>query len=64
MTFLDYFKSVASQNLGEGCLSQLDLSHNLLSIVDKQRLADDWHSNCSGESSACLEHTLCLFTKQ
>jgi len=62
-TFCDCFKTVASQNFEEGCLRELDISHNLLSVEDKERLAEEWNSSCAGESSVCLENTLFVFTK-
>ena len=61
--FFDSFKTVASRKNAEGCLRELDLSHNLLSVEDKERLVEEWDSNCRGESLACVENTLCVFTK-
>lgn len=60
-TFFDSFRTLASQNLG--CLNKLDLSHNLLTVTDREQLADKWNSSCSEDNFACLENTLCMFTK-
>ena len=61
VTFFDSFRTLASQNLG--CLNKLDLSHNLLTVTDREQLADKWNSSCSEDNFACLENTLCMFTK-
>ena len=61
VTFFDSFRTLASHNLG--CLNKLDLSHNLLTVTDREQLADKWNSSCSEDNFACLENTLCMFTK-
>ena len=62
-TFFDSLKTIASQNIEEGCLRELNVSYNLLSIEDKEQLAEEWGESCTGESSVCLENSLCVLTK-
>ena len=62
-TFFDSLKTIASQNIEEGCLRELNISHNLLSIEDKEQLAEEWSESCTGETSVCLENSLCVLTK-
>jgi len=61
--FFDALKTLVCQNDGERCLTELDLSHNQISVVDKERLAVEWELKATGESSSCLKDNLCIFTK-
>ena len=61
--FFDALKPLICQNDGESSLTELDLSHNLISVVDKDRLREEWELNSTGESSSCLKDNLCIFTK-
>ena len=59
--FFEALKTLAFQN--NGTLTELDLSHNLISVVDKERLAEEWELNSTGESLSHLKDNLCIFTK-
>ncbi|XP_068698694.1 tonsoku-like protein isoform X1 [Montipora foliosa] len=60
-TFFDSLRTVASNS--DGCLKEVNMSYNNLSVEDKKTLEEDWQSCSSGESSVCLENSLCVFTK-
>lgn len=60
-TFFHSLRTVASNS--DGCLKEVNMSYNNLSVEDKQTLEEDWQSCSSGESSVCLENSLCVFTK-
>ena len=62
-TFLVALKTSVCQSDGESSLTELDLSHNLISAVDKERLAEDWELKSTGESLSYLKGHLCIFTK-
>lgn len=62
-SFFDALKTSISQRDRESCLTELDLSYNLISSVDKERLSEEWHLGYSGESLTCLTNNLCLLTK-
>lgn len=62
-TFFDVLKNLGCRNDGETSLTELDLSHNLISVVDKERLAEEWELISTGESLSCLKDNLCIFTK-
>jgi len=59
--FFEALKTLTFQN--NGSLTELDLSHNLISVVDKERLAEEWELNSTGESLSRLKDNLCIFTK-
>lgn len=61
-TFFYSLRTVASKN-SNGCLRELDLSHNSLNVEDKQGLEREWLLSCTGESFVSLENSFCLFTK-
>ena len=63
VTFFDALKSAVCQNDEDSSFTELDLSHNLLSAVDKERLVDEWELNSTGESLSCLKNNLCILTK-
>lgn len=63
VTFFDALGHTVSQIDGESSFAELDLSHNLISFVDKERLAKEWDLKSSGESSSCLQNNLCILTK-
>lgn len=62
-SFLNALKTAISQGDRECCLAELELSHNLISTVDKERLAEEWHIGYGGESLTYLKNNLCLLTK-
>lgn len=62
-SFFDALKTAISQGDRECCLAELELSHNLISTVDKERLAEEWHIGYGGEGLTCLKNNLCLLTK-
>ena len=62
-TFFDALKTAVSQSDRESSLAELDLSHNQISVVDKERLAEEWDLRCTGESLTCLKNNLCMLTK-
>ncbi|KAL9976144.1 hypothetical protein ACROYT_G013400 [Oculina patagonica] len=63
VTFFDALKSAVSQNDGESSFTELDLSHNLISGVDKERLAEEWDVKFAGENLSCVKNNLCILTK-
>lgn len=63
VSFFDALKSAVSQNDRESSFTELDLSHNLISVVDKERLAEEWDVKFAGESLSCLKNNLCILTK-
>lgn len=63
VSFFDALKSAVSQNDRESSFTELDLSHNLISVVDKERLAEEWDVKFAGESLSCLKNNLCILAK-
>ena len=61
--FFDALKTLVCQNGGESSLTELDLSHNVISVFDKDRLAEEWVVKSTVESSSILKDNLCIFTK-
>lgn len=62
-TFLDALKTLVCQNDGESSLTELDFSHNVISVFDKERLAEEWELKSTVESSSIVKDNLCIFTK-
>ena len=61
--FFDAFKTLVFQNDRESSLTELDLSHNVISVFDKERLAEEWELKSTAESSSILKDNLFIFTK-
>ena len=62
-TFFDALKTLVCQNDGESSLTELDFSHNVISVFDKERLAEEWELKSTVESSTIVKDNLCIFTK-